>query len=116
GLDDPAPLREAVASGAVPMERIDEAVTRVLTLKFRLGLFDQPMVDEARAARTVGQAASRRLAERAQRDAQVLLQNRDGVLPLRRAGTRVWLHGIDADAARTAGLTVVDDPARAEVA
>lgn len=116
GLDDPAPLREAVASGSVPAARIDEAVARVLTLKFRLGLFDQPMVDESRAARTVGQAASRRLAERAQRDAQVLLQNRDGVLPLRRAGTRVWLHGIDADAARTAGLTVVDDPAQAEVA
>lgn len=116
GLDDPAPLRAAVASGSLPMERIDEAVARVMTLKFQLGLFDDPMVEAARATHAVGQAASWRLADRAQRDAQVLLQNRDGVLPLRRAGTRVWLHGIAANAARSAGLTVVTDPAQADVA
>jgi len=116
GLDDPAPLHDAIASGAVSMQRVDEAVARVLTLKFQLGLFDDPFVDEARAVQVVGQGAWRRLGERAQRDAQVLLQNRDGVLPVRRARTRVWLHGISAAAARSAGLTVVSDAGEAEVA
>lgn len=115
GLDDPAPLLEAIAAGHIPSQRIDEAVSRVLTLKFQLGLFDDPFVDEARAVQVVGQAAWRRLGERAQRDAQVLLQNQERVLPLR-ARTKVWLHGVAPAAARTAGLSVVSDPAQADVA
>jgi beta-glucosidase len=115
GLEDPAPLREAIASGLVPLERIDEAAARVLALKFQLGLFDGAEVDPAVAAQLVGRAAWRRLGERAQADAQVLLQNRDDLLPLR-APTRVWLHGIDPGVARSAGLIVVTDAAQADVA
>jgi beta-glucosidase len=116
GLDDPAPLKEAVERGLVPMQRIDEAVVRVLTLKFQLGLFDQPFVDEPRAAQVVGQASWRRLGERAQRESQVLLDNREGLLPLRGPRLRVWLHGISPAAARSAGLVVVEEPAGADVA
>ena len=39
-------LRVAVESGAVPMERIDDAVRRILRAKFELGLFEQPHGDE----------------------------------------------------------------------
>jgi beta-glucosidase len=116
GLDDPAPVREAVERHLVSIERIDEAAARVLRLKFQLGLFDDPFVDESRAAQVVGQAAWRRLGERAQRGAQVLLQNRDGLLPLRRVRPKVWLYGIAPAAARSAGLLVVGSPEEADVA
>nr|PZN61391.1 MAG: beta-glucosidase [Pseudomonadota bacterium] len=116
GLDDPAPLKEAIERGLVSMQRVDEAVARVLTLKFQLGLFDDPFVEEPRAAQVVGQAAWRRLGERAQREAQVLLENREGLLPLRQPRLRVWLDGIAPAAARSAGLVAVANPADADVA
>lgn len=116
GLDDPAPVREAITKGWISETRLNEAAGRVLSLKFELGLFDRPLVDEEKVDRVVGQPASRQQAERAQRESQVLLQNRGGLLPLRRPGTRVWLHGVNADAARTAGLVVVAQADQADVA
>lgn len=67
------------------------------------------------AARIVGAPDIRREAERVQAAAQVLLKNDGGLLPLN-AGTRVYLSGIDGAAARAHGLTVVNDPAQADVA
>lgn len=115
GESDPAPLLAAVRSGAVPMERVDAAVRAVMRLKFELGLFDNPYVDAGQAVHVAGTAADRVLAERTQGEAQVLLQNRGGLLPLRR-GTRVWLSGVAVDAARQAGLVPVERPQDAEVA
>jgi beta-glucosidase len=114
GVDDPAPLLAAWRAGQIAPARLDAAVRRVLTIKFQLGLFDDPYVDPAAATRVVGDAASRAAGEAAQRRALVLLENRGDLLPLR--ARRVWLHGVDATAARAAGLTPVDDPAQAEAA
>ncbi|WP_244501675.1 glycoside hydrolase family 3 protein [Sphingomonas gellani] len=116
GVSDPKPLLEAVRAGEVSMARLDEAVRRVLLLKFQLGLFDNPYVDPAQAARVAGNPAAQAEADRAQRESQVLLENRDGVLPLRAAGTRVWLYKVDPAAARARGFVVVNDPAQAQVA
>lgn len=71
-----------VEQGDVSLERIDEAVLRILTLKKRLGLFD-PNFDPARFPEAiVGNTSHRQLAREAVRRSQVLLKNNDSVLPL----------------------------------
>ncbi|WP_305096750.1 glycoside hydrolase family 3 protein [Croceibacterium aestuarii] len=114
GTDDVGPLLAAVVGGEVSEARLDVSVIRVLLPKFRLGLFENPYVDPARAQAAAGTPEDFALAARTQREAQVLLKDK-GVLPLK-PGARVWLSGMDAAAARAAGLTVVGDPAQADVA
>lgn len=106
GIDSPDPITQAVKQGLVSEARIDESVRRVLRLKFELGLFDQPFVDPRRAEQVLGDPAVKAEADAAQRASQVLLRNEGGILPLRR-GARVWLQGLDPEAARAAGLEVV---------
>ncbi|WP_141583584.1 glycoside hydrolase family 3 protein [Actinomadura sp. WMMA1423] len=88
-------LRDAVRDGTVPMSRVDDANRRILTEKFRLGLFERPMADRA-YLRTVGSPAHRALARRAVAESQVLLKNAGGVLPLDRRD-RVFVAGRGAD-------------------
>lgn len=89
-----AKLRAEVDAGGIPQERIDDAVGRILTRKFQLGLFERPLADRALTG-TVGSAAHRALAREAVRRSLVLLKN-DGVLPLRRTA-RVFVAGRHAD-------------------
>ncbi|RLF03213.1 MAG: hypothetical protein DRK00_09050, partial [Thermoprotei archaeon] len=81
------PLLEAVRKGLIPEEVLDEAVRRVLRVKFLIGLFDNPFVDPEEAERVVGCDEHRRLALEAARKSIVLLKN-DGVLPLNREKLR----------------------------
>ncbi len=74
-------LEALVKEGAVPMARVDEAVTRILTMKARMGLFDDPLRG-TQAPTEVGSAASRAKALEAARQSIVLLKNEGGVLPL----------------------------------
>jgi len=115
GADNPAPLVSLMRQGKVSQARIDQSVRQVLTLKFELGLFDDPYVDADAADRIVRDPAAHALGEQVQRAAQVLLQNKGDVLPIR-AGAKVWLSGVNADAARRAGLVVVATPEQADVA
>ncbi|WP_090614778.1 beta-glucosidase family protein [Natrinema salaciae] len=71
---------DLVESGDVSEERIDESVRRILELKRRLGLFDQPCVDEDEIGDLVGGA--RDVSERLAKESLVLLANEDDVLPL----------------------------------
>jgi beta-glucosidase len=115
GVDDPEPLLAAMRAGQIDMARIDASARRILRLKFELGLFEQPFVDPARAAAVLGDPAVRVEAEAAQRAGIVMLRNADGILPLR-AGAKLWLHGVDAGAARAAGFEVVAKAEDAHVA
>lgn len=115
GTDDVAPLIAAVEAGEITAARLDQSVRRVLIPKFRLGLFENPYVDSAAAAAAIGKPEDAALAARVQREAQVLLEDRRGALPLR-TGTKVWLFGMAPDAARAAGLIVVSEPADADFA
>ena len=115
GVDDSAVIVKAVRDGVLPERRVDESAARVLTLKFQLGLFEHPFVDPDRAQAIVGQRAFRAEAGAAQRRALVLLENRDSVLPIA-AGARVYLYGLDAEAARRHGLTPVERLEEATVA
>ncbi len=74
-------LLELVREGEVPESRIDEAVRRILRLKFELGLFDNPYPNPALVAQ-FGSEEFRRVNLRAAREAITLLKNDGGVLPL----------------------------------
>ena len=74
-------LKEAVQKGEVPMSRIDEAVRRILILKARLGLFDNPYPEDAAVA-NFGRPEYQALALQAAHEAITLLKNDDSLLPL----------------------------------
>ncbi len=76
-------LKELVEEGAVSMERIDDAVRRVLRLKFRLGLFENPYrgADPVKEKEVILSSAHRESARKVAEKSMVLLEN-NGVLPL----------------------------------
>ena len=74
-------LKDALARGSVTLTQIDDAVAAVLTWKFRLGLFEHPYADLAKAMAAAERPESRAVALRAARESIVLLKN-DGLLPL----------------------------------
>ncbi|MBO0937983.1 glycoside hydrolase family 3 C-terminal domain-containing protein [Fibrella sp. HMF5335] len=82
GTADPTKLLETVRSGAVDMRLVDESVRRLLLEKFRLGLFENPYVDEAAAEQLVGNARFQARADLAMRKSIVLLRNEAKALPL----------------------------------
>jgi beta-glucosidase len=79
-------LTGLVEDGTVPMSRIDDAVSRILTAKFDLGLFENPFTDR-RNIDKIGSKAHRQVARRAVAESQVLLKN-DGRTRLRRREQR----------------------------
>jgi len=86
-------LIQLVKEGAVPQSRIDEAVSRILLMKARLGLFDEPMRG---AEAPLGTPEARLAALKAARESLVLLKNDGGTLPLA-PGKKVLLTGPTAD-------------------
>jgi beta-glucosidase len=93
-------LVDLVRAGIVPEERLDASARRLLRDKFRLGLFDNPYVDPARAAEVVGSAGLVESGRIAQRRSIVLLKNGHAhrsdvpLLPLP-STARVYLEGVD---------------------
>jgi beta-glucosidase len=75
-------LVDQVKQGLVAESQVDRAAARVLTAKFRLGLFDDPFVDPDYAERITNSEEHRKLAEEAARKVLVLLKNENGLLPL----------------------------------
>lgn len=116
GVEDTAELVAAVNAGKIPQARIDDAARRILAIKFQQGLFENPYVDPKAAAVVVGSKAFVAEGRAAQSAALTLLENKNGVLPLKASGKKVWLKGVSADAARAQGLVPVDDLAQAELA
>jgi beta-glucosidase len=95
-----APLIENVEEGRVSMALVDRAVRRVLNLKFRLGLFENPYVDVDHAVQTVHSKANQELALRAGREGIVLLKNDRNLLPLKKSLKSIAVIGPNADNAR----------------
>lgn len=88
---------ELVREGRIPERRIDESVRKILAIKFRLGLFEQPFADVETSARVRLCEEHRATALEAARQGIVLLKN-DGILPLDPANYRkVLVTGINAD-------------------
>ena len=92
-------LVELVEEGEVPMARIDDAVRRVLRLKFRLGLFDRPYWSHSEYP-DFGSRESEAVAKAAADEAITLLKNENGILPLP-ANARILVTGPNAHSMRT---------------
>jgi beta-glucosidase len=88
-------LRNEVNVGSVPITRIDDAVKRILTKKFELGLFERPYTDRTYTA-TVGSAAHRAVARDAVRQSLVVLKNQNNILPLPKTLNKVFVAGKNA--------------------
>lgn len=77
------PLRELVREGSVSMKTLDQSVADVLRVKFKLGLFDEPLIKDPKAAdKLVHTAADEAFAMEINRQSMVLLKNQTNLLPL----------------------------------
>ncbi|HUU28693.1 MAG TPA: glycoside hydrolase family 3 N-terminal domain-containing protein [archaeon] len=90
-------LIENVAEGRVSPELIDRAVRRILTQKFRLGLFENPFADLGRAVKIINSSEHRSLALRVAREGIVLLKNENNLLPLKKNLKKIAVVGPLAD-------------------
>ena len=88
---------KGVKGGKIPQERLDDAVSRILTVKFDMGLFEDPFLDHTTiAVDKVGSKEGRALAKKLVEKSQVLLKNENGLLPFK-SGQKIFVLGPAAD-------------------
>ncbi len=85
-------MKSQVQAGTIKQDRIDDAVTRILRVKFEMGLFEKPMPAAGRVAE-VGKDADRAIARTAVARSAVLLRTSPNVLPIAASGKKVLLAG-----------------------
>lgn len=110
---------QAVQKDLISESRVDDSVRRVLAEKFTLGLFDDKrFVDVDNAGDDVGSPAFVALGARVQRESYTILTNLGAVLPisLSNRSRNIYAEGVDAETLASRGLTVVSDPAQADIA
>lgn len=112
GMDLEAPvcncfrnIKKLLNNGQLDMEYIDEAVRRILRVKFRVGLFEYPYVDEAAVSEIVHTEKNRQLARKAAQEGIVLLKN-ENVLPLSRNLHTIAVIGPNADSVELGDYSV----------
>lgn len=96
-MDD---MFESLDEGKANIEDIDRSVRRVLRQKFKLGLFENPLVDVNKAVKIVHNDAHQRLALESAREGVVLLKNQDNLLPFSKNVKSVAVIGPNADHAK----------------
>ena len=89
-------LKGLVASGKVSQARIDDAVLRILRVKYQMGIFENPWTDPALTAQ-IGSPAHREVARECVRESLVLLKNSDHILPLKKSCREIAVVGKAAD-------------------
>ncbi len=89
-------VKVGVETGLIPVSRVDDACRRIVQVKMRMGLFDDPFGDSALLPR-VGSEAHRAVAREAVSRSQVLLKNEGGALPLSANVPRLLVAGAAAD-------------------
>ena len=87
---------ESVKEGSIPMNRIDDAVTRILKIKKKIGLFDGP-IKKPQNTNMVGSKKHRELARESVRKSVVLLKNENKLLPIGKSGKKITFVGEHAD-------------------
>jgi len=94
------PLKAAVEKGLVKESVIDTSVMRILRMKFLLGLFENPYVDEKKAASVFDTPEQRALAYKIAQESIVLLKNQGDLLPIRKDIASIAVIGPNANTAR----------------
>ncbi len=94
------PLKVGLEAGQIDIALVDAAVRRVIELKFRLGLFEQPYVDVDAVVDVFETPGQRRLARDLARKSMVLLKNGGSLLPLSKDTARIAVIGPNADTVR----------------
>jgi len=89
-------LKNLVEQEDVSEDRIDDAVRRILRIKFKMGLFERPYADRS-LLDSIGTQAHRAVAREAVRKSLVLLKKKDGILPLPKENIHIFLAGEHAD-------------------
>lgn len=89
-------LKELVNEGKISIERINDAVRRILNIKFKLGLFDKPFTDRSFTTQ-IGSAEHREVARECVRQSLVLLKNENSFLPLSKTTGKILVAGKSAD-------------------
>lgn len=89
-------LKELVNEGKISIERINDAVRRILNIKFKLGLFDKPFTDRSFTSQ-IGSAEHREVARECVRQSLVLLKNENSFLPLSKTTGKILVAGKSAD-------------------
>ncbi|PIH55776.1 glycoside hydrolase family 3 N-terminal domain-containing protein [Paenibacillus sp. LK1] len=90
-------LGQALSQGLIEEKDLDTAVRRVLEMKFRLGLFEQPFVDPDFAEQVIGCEEHIQLARKVAQEGIILLKNEDNTLPLGKTGTKLAVIGPNAN-------------------
>jgi len=90
-------LKALVAEGKVPQSRIDDAVSRILRIKFQMGLFDRTTSTDPALTAAVGSAEHRETARECVRQSLVLLKNEGHALPLSKNVKHLHVMGLAAD-------------------
>ncbi len=85
-----------VNSGAISMDRINNAVKRILTIKMEMGLFEHPFSNRSFTAQ-VGSSSHREIARECVRESLVLLRNDNNILPLKKNLSKIFVAGKNAD-------------------
>jgi len=114
GESCPEHVLELVKTGRISEERIDQSVRRLLRLKFQLGLFDNPFVDEDQVPQVLGDPMSAAAGLASQERAMTLLKNEDQVLPFG-GQPKIFVKNIDP-AVAASYAEVVTDPQLADFA
>jgi beta-glucosidase len=89
-------MKQLVNEGTIPVSRVDDAVKRILRIKYKMGLFERPYTDRSLTAQ-VGSQAHREVARQCVRESMVLLKNDNNTLPLAKTVKRVHLAGKSAN-------------------
>ncbi|MCB0705753.1 MAG: glycoside hydrolase family 3 C-terminal domain-containing protein [Saprospiraceae bacterium] len=110
----PEYIVQLVTEGKLTEDRIDLSVSRLLRVKFELGLFDNPFVDESKISSILGKKEFRELGERTQQEAMTLLKNEEA-LPLALNTLKVYIENMDS-AVVANYATVVSSPKEADFA
>jgi beta-glucosidase len=92
-------VKALVQEGKLPMSRIDDAVTRILRVKFAMGMLSEnrSLTADRKLQKSFGSAEHRKIARQAVRESMVLLKNDGRVLPLSKKAARIHVAGKSAD-------------------
>ncbi len=89
-------LKSLVEQNRIPIERINDAVRRILRVKFELGLFESPLADRSLLP-LVGSQEHRDVARQCVRESVVLLKKNDEILPIPKSNSKIFVAGEHAD-------------------